>query len=434
MSIFAQAKLKNKMAQISKAPHNSDLNWFRINLTKRKELDAFRNIIINEVNEFNKKENVDSDEDNDVDCTNRRYLFPSNSSNVNGYYESIMSSIKFSCWVKCTEKELLEMLDKLNEKQITADASRKSNSGVIRVVNENDVNTLGWIINHVPQNLFRANIIPSETKPATLSVPGGVILEGELSKMRGNVNTDKFFFSVLGTKLFMVINKGDADEAVDISQEIENAKRASDIDKANNSRQWMVLRVSRGTEQALEKKIDFWKGHNESDIYFETYLPTYMKDIKRCGNVIGQRCSLFCPGYLFIRTSISELLRLESDKFWDGSSISRFLVRQSMRKNNNDNQALKISDIEMADFKFAVNSSLTNIALEADDYVDNELVRYYNPNSPFNQKIGRVLHKKDSLFLSFLPLGGIMNFTKAIKIESSQIRKLSSKELAELKA
>ena len=103
-----------------------------------------------------------------------------------------------------------------------------------------------------------------------------------------------------------------------------------------------------------------------------------------------------------------------------------------MRKNNNESQALRISDAEMADFKFAVNSNLTNIVLDAEDYVDNELVRYYNPNSPFNQKIGRVLHKGDCLYLSFLPLGGIMNFTKAIKIESSQIRKLSSKELAEL--
>lgn len=422
------------MTQISKALNNSELNWFRINLTKRKELDAFRNIIIDKVNDYNQKEDADSDEETDVDCIKRRYLFPSNSNNVNGYYESIMSSIKFSCWVKCTEEELLKMLDELNDNQITADASRKSNSGVIRVVNENEVNTLGWIINHAPQNLFRANTIPTEAKHATLSVPGGVILEGELSKMRGNVNTDKFFFSVLGTDLFMVINKGDADEAVDISQEIENAKRANNIDKANNSRQWMVLRITRGSEQSLEKKIEFWKENNESDVCIETYLPTYIKDIKRCGNIIGQRKALFCPGYLFIHTSISELLRLESDKFWDGPSISRFLVRQSMRKNNNESQALKISDAEMADFKFAVNSNLTNVALDAEDYIDNELVRYYNPDSPFNQKIGRVLHKKDGLYLSFLPLGGIMNFTKAIKIESSQIRKLSNKELAELNA
>ncbi|MEE1062838.1 MAG: hypothetical protein UH071_04155, partial [Paludibacteraceae bacterium] len=111
---------------------------------------------------------------------------------------------------------------------------------------------------------------------------------------------------------------------------------------------------------------------------------------------------------------------------------SRLLVRQSMRKNNNESQALKISDAEMADFKFAVNSNLTNVVLDAEDYVDNELVRYYNPGSPFNQKIGRVLHKGETLYLSFLPLGGIMNFTKAIKIESSQIRKLSNKELTEL--
>lgn len=420
------------MAQISKAQYNSELNWFRVNLTKRKELDAFRNIIIDKVNDYNQKEDADCEEDTDVDCLRRRYLFPSNSSNVNGYYESIMSNIKFSCWVKCTEKELLEMLDELNDSQITADASRKSNSGVIRVVNENEVNTLSWIINNVPQNLFRANSIPSETKPATLSVTGGVILEGELSKMRGNVNTDKFFFSVLGTNLFMVINKGDADEVVDISQEIENAKKANDNDKANKTRHWMVLRVSRGTEQSLEKRLELWKENNESDICFETYLPTYIKDIKRCGNIIGQRKALFCPGYLFIHTSISEILRIESDKLWDGTTISRFLVRQSMRKNNNESHALKISDAEMADFKFAVNSNLTNVALDAEDYVDNELVRYYNPESPFNQKIGRVLHKGDNLYLSFLPLGGIMNFTKAIKIESSQIRKLSSKELAEL--
>ena len=422
------------MAQISKALYNSGLNWFRINLTKRKELDAFRNIIIDKINDYNKKDDADCDEETDVDCTKRRYLFPSNTSNVNGYYESIMSNIKFSCWVKCAEDELAEMLDVLNGQQITADASRKSNSGTIRVIDENEVNTLGWIINHAPQNLFRANSIPSETKPATLAVPGGVILDGELSKMRGNVNTDKFFFSVLGTNLFMVINKGDADEIVDLSQEIENAKKANDNDKANKARQWMVLRVSRGSEQSLEKRLELWKDQNESDVCFESYLPTYMKDITRCGNIIGQRKALFCPGYLFIHTSISELLRIESDKLWDGPLISRFLVRQSMRKNNNDSQALKISDAEMADFKFAVNSNLTNIALEAEDYVDNELVRYYNPNSPFNQKIGRVLHKKDSLYLSFLPLGGIMNFTKAIKIESSQIRKLSNKELAELKA
>ncbi|MBP5705385.1 MAG: hypothetical protein J6X12_11935 [Paludibacteraceae bacterium] len=420
------------MAQISKALNNSELNWFRINLTKRKELDAFRNIIIDKVNKYNQKEDAESDEETDVDCIKRRYLFPSNTSNINGYYESIMSNIKFSCWVKCTEDELLEMLDELNDNQITADASRKSNSGVIRVVNETDVNTLNWIIKHAPQNLFRANTIPAETKHATLSVPGGVILEGELSKMRGNVNTDKFFFSVLGTDLFMVINKGDAEEVVDISQEIENAKKASDIDKANNSRQWMVLRVSRGSEQSLEKKIELWKKNNDSGVCVETYLPTYIKDIKRCGNIIGQRKALFCPGYLFIHTSIADILRIESDKLWDGSFISRLLVRQSMRKNNNESQALKISDAEMADFKFAVNSNLTNIALDAEDYVDNELVRYYNPGSPFNQKIGRVLHKGETLYLSFLPLGGIMNFTKAIKIESSQIRKLSNKELAEL--
>lgn len=420
------------MAQNSKAPYNSGLNWFRVNLTKRKELAAFRNIIIDKITDFNKKEDADCDEETDVDCIRRRYLFPSNSSNVNGYYESIMSNIKFSCWVKCAENELLEILDDLNSSQITADASRKSNSGVIRVVSENEVNTLGWIINNVPQNLFRANTIPTETKPATLCVPGGVVIEGELSKMRGNVNTDKFFFSVLGTNLFMVINKGDADEVVDISQEIENAKKANDNDKANKARHWMVLRASRGSEQSLEKSLELWKEHNESDICFETYLPTYIKDIKRCGNIIGQRKALFCPGYLFIHTSISEILRIESDRLWDGPTISRFLVRQSMRKSNNESQALRISDAEMADFKFAVNSNLTNIVLDAEDYVDNELVRYYNPNSPFNQKIGRVLHKGDCLYLSFLPLGGIMNFTKAIKIESSQIRKLSSKELAEL--
>ena len=420
------------MAQISKALNNSELNWFRINLTKRKELDAFRNIIIDKVNDYNQKEDADCDEETDVDCIKRRYLFPSNTSNVNGYYESIMSNIKFSCWVRCTEDELLEMLDELNDKQITADASRKSNSGVIRVVNENDVNTLGWIINHAPQNLFRANAMPTETKHATLSVPGGVILEGELSKMRGNVNTDKFFFSVLGTDLFMVINKGDAEEVVDISQEIENAKRANDNDKANKARQWMVLRVTRGSEQSLEKKIELWKENNDSDVCVETYLPTYIKDIKRCGNIIGQRKALFCPGYLFIHTSIADILRIESDKHWDGSFISRLLVRQSMRNNNNESQALKISDAEMADFKFAVNSNLTNVVLDAEDYVDNELVRYYNPGSPFNQKIGRVLHKGETLYLSFLPLGGIMNFTKAIKIESSQIRKLSNKELTEL--
>ncbi|MEE0085523.1 MAG: hypothetical protein UE068_14965, partial [Paludibacteraceae bacterium] len=182
------------MAQDSKAPYNSGLNWFRVNLTKRKELAAFRNIIIDKITDFNQKEDADCDEDTDVDCIRRRYLFPSNSSNVNGYYESIMSNIKFSCWVKCAENELLEILDDLNSSQITADASRKSNSGVIRVVSENEVNTLGWIINNVPQNLFRANTIPTETKPATLCVPGGVVIEGELSKMRGNVNTDKFFF------------------------------------------------------------------------------------------------------------------------------------------------------------------------------------------------------------------------------------------------
>ncbi|MEE1062580.1 MAG: hypothetical protein UH071_02850, partial [Paludibacteraceae bacterium] len=306
------------MAQISKALNNSELNWFRINLTKRKELDAFRNIIIDKVNDYNQKEDADCDEETDVDCIKRRYLFPSNTSNVNGYYESIMSNIKFSCWVRCTEDELLEMLDELNGKQITADASRKSNSGVIRVVNENDVNTLGWIINHAPQNLFRANAMPTETKHATLSVPGGVILEGELSKMRGNVNTDKFFFSVLGTDLFMVINKGDAEEVVDISQEIENAKRANDNDKANKARQWMVLRVTRGSEQSLEKKIELWKENNDSDVCVETYLPTYIKDIKRCGNIIGQRKALFCPGYLFIHTSIADILRIESDKHWDG--------------------------------------------------------------------------------------------------------------------
>ena len=149
------------MAQDSKAPYNSGLNWFRVNLTKRKELAAFRNIIIDKITDFNKKEDADCDEDTDVDCIRRRYLFPSNSSNVNGYYESIMSNIKFSCWVKCAENELLEILDDLNSSQITADASRKSNSGVIRVVSENEVNTLGWIINNVPQNLFRANTIPT---------------------------------------------------------------------------------------------------------------------------------------------------------------------------------------------------------------------------------------------------------------------------------
>lgn len=432
------------MTQNSKATNDSGLNWFRINLSKRKELEAFRKIITEKINGFNANRTGDCIVDGKEifsDHHDRSYLFPSNINNVNGYFDSIMSNIKFSCWVKCTEEELLDILNVLNEKDIISDVARKSNSGSIRVANENEINTLRWIIEYAPQNLFRANVVPSDTKPATIIVPGDVIVEGELSKMRGKVETDKFYFSVLGTTLFMVISKGIANEAIDFSQELENARKNKALDEANNIRQWMVLRASHGAEQNLEEKLSRWKEYKENhpetkeepEIVFETYLPMFLKDVKRGNKIIGQRKALFCPGYLFIYTSISELLRIEIDRYWDGFAISRLLVRQSMRKGKSESKALTISDRQMADFKFIVDSNLTNIALEAEDYIDKEYVRFFDKDSAFNQKIGQVLHKGNDLYITFFNLEGIMRYTKAIKIESSQIRKLTEREIAELK-
>lgn len=422
------------MAKISKATYDLETNWYRVNLAKRRQSDAFRNIIIEKINGYNK--GLVSDVDDSIDnYIERRYLFPSNNSNINGYYESIMDSIKFSCWVKCSESELLEILDELSNNEVIADASRKSNSGVIRTVDENEINTLRWIIEYAPQNLFRTAVKPTDTKPATLNVPGGVVLEGELSKMRGKVDTDKFYFSVMDTTLFMVISKGSADESIDLAKEIEDAKKAKAGDIANKTKRWMVLRASHGSEQYLEGKLNKWKSYNESDVEFETYLPLYIKDIKKSGKIIGQRKSVFCPGYLFIHASANDINRIESSKFWDGFPISKLLVRESNRKRDKQqNSALTISDVDMDNFKFAVDSNLTNVPLDADDYIDNEYVRYFNAESPFNNKIGKILHKGDNLYLSFLPLGGIMTFTKALKIESSQIRKLTSKEIAEINA
>ncbi len=423
------------MTQSPKAM-DSGLCWFRLNLTKRKELAAFRNTVIEKINDINKGiVNLEDDSDDNV-LQSRHYIFPSNDNNIDGYYDSIMSNIKFSCWVKCTEEELLDILGKLNAHNVVADASRKSNSGVIRVMDENEINTLKWIINTTPANLYRANCIPKDAIPARLPVQGGVIIDGHLTKMRGKVETDKFFFNVLDNTLFVVINKGTAEEVVDLSQEIENAKKANISNKTNNERHWMVLRVSRGQELTLEEKIVNWKEDVKEELsegfQFETFLPTYMKEIKRNDRIIGQRKSLLCPGYIFIHTSIIELLFLETHKSWDGSFISRLLVRQSMRKDGYSSKALIISEREMNDFKFAVNSNLTNIELESDDYVDNELVKYYKPGDPFNQKIGRILHKGNDLYLTFLPIGG-MKVTNGFRIESSQIRKLTSKEKAELK-
>ncbi len=430
------------MTQFSKAPNNSYLKWYRINLSKRKGFSAFRNIITEKINAINEKESntIDSISDDsdksDFYYNNRCYLFPSSNSDIDGYYESIMSNFKFSCWVKCTEEELLDILNELNRQEISADASRKSNSGIIRVMDENEINTLKWIINSTPANLYRANGIPADGVPARLPVQGGVIIDGYLTKMRGKVETDKFYFPVFDNTLFVVINKGTAEEAVDLSLEIESAKKANNSNKINNERHWMVLRLSRGQELPLEEKLIKWKDAAKDDLkegfQLETFLPTYMKEIKRNDKVIGQRKSLLCPGYMFIHTSINELCTIEVHKSWDRSFITRLLVRQSMRKDGIASKALFISDREMNDFKFAVNSNLTNIELESDDYVDNELVKYYKPGNPFHQKIGRVLHKGDALFLTFLPIGG-MKVANGIPIDSSQVRKLSAKEKAELK-
>lgn len=431
------------MTQFSKALNDSELNWFRINLTKRKELNAFRNIISATINAINERLFVNietfNDEEDDstyVECSKRSCLFPSNAADVDGYYDSIMANIKFSCWVKCTEEELLGILKDLNENDITSDAARKSNSGVIRIIEDSEVGTLKWIVDYTPHNLFRTNTVTGETKPATLNLPSGSILAGELGKMRGKVETDKFYFTLLGEKYFIVINKGVANEAVDLSQEIENAKKAKGKDKTNNERRWMVLRASRGSEIKLEQRIDAWKGakkeKGEEDVFLETYLPMYVKDVKRNDRIIGQRKALYCPGYLFIHTSISDLIRLECDKSWDGTMISRFLVRQSMRKNFDVNQALTISENDMTNFKFAVDSNIGNVSLDSEDYVDNEYVRYIHPGSAFNQCVGKVLHKGDQLYLTFLPIG-LMTVTQAIKIESSEIRKLTNAEKAELK-
>lgn len=426
------------MTEFSKAIIESELSWFRINLTKRRELDAFRNTIIAKVNAINEVlvTNDNCDDDAYVEYNKRSYLFPSSVSDVDGYYESIMNSIKFSCWVKCTEEELKEILNELNENEVSSDASRKSNSGVIRVVDDSEVGTLRWIINYTPQNLYRANVSTYDTKPATLNLPGGTVLSGELGKMRGKVDTDKFFFTLLGEKYFVIINKGVANETVDLTQEIERAKKVKNKEKINNERHWMVLRVSRGSEIKLMQKIESWKedrkDREEDDIFFETYLPMFVKDVKRNDKIIGQRKALYCPGYLFINTSILDLINLECDKMWDGTPISRFLVRQSMRKSSEVSRALTISDADMTNFMFAADSNLGNVTLDADDYVDDEYVRYFHPGKPFNQCVGKVLHKGDKLYLTFLPIG-LMTVTQAIQIDSSEIRKLSNKEKAELK-
>ncbi len=429
------------MAQLSEAENNNIIKWYRINLTKRKELTAFRNIVTRIIEDLNKNE-ITSDDEETVyaDCYKRQYLFPSNSSNVAGYYETIMTNIRLSCWVRCTENELLEILKELNDKNITSDASRKSNSGTIRVTDDSEINTLRWIINQMPQNLVRVNDIPEGTSKALLPVPGGVLLEGDLSKKRGKVDTDKFYFSVLGINLLMIVSKGDAEIVGDLAKEIEEIKKANANDKENKAVHWMALRATRGSEQTLEDRINRWKSNDESSVYIETYLPFYLAEVKKGSKSTVQRKALYCPGYLFIRTSITDLLKIETDKYWDGAAISRYLVRQSMRRKKGHagkmdkeaQQALKISDKEMESFKFAVDSNLSNVPLDAEDYLDNELVKYYNPGNAFHQMLGHVLHKSDGLYLAFV-FSGIMKNAKAIKIESSQIRKLSNKELAELK-
>lgn len=432
------------MTQFSKAINESELNWYRVNLTKRKELDAFRNIIIEKVNAINtdlfgnNAEFVGDEDKTDVDDNKRSFLIPSNSTDVDGYYEAIMNNIKFSCWVKCTEEELNGMLNELNSKQITADASRKSNSGTIRVADENEVNTLRWIITHKPQNLFRVSATPKEAVHATLVVQGGVVLAGKLVKMRGKVETDKFYFNVIDTTLFMIVSKGTANESGDFRQEYKDAKKAKGYDEINSERHWMVLRASRGSEQTLENRLTRWMKYKEEQsngeelgIQFETYLPIFWKEVKKgSSQATEQRKALFCPGYLFIRTSINDLLKLETDKTWDGGYISRLLVRES-RKIDITNKAMTISDRSMDDFKFIVNSNLTNITLEADDFIDKEYVRYFNKESALHQKIGQIMHKGDKLFITFCNLDGLMSYFKGTEVNSSEIRKLTKKELIE---
>lgn len=431
------------MAQFSKANNVSDLNWFRLNLTKRKGLEAFRKIIIEKVNEFNKDIDDIDDDDCEFDRQRRRYLFPSNCSNINGYYESIMSTIKFSCWVRCTQDELEETIKLLNDNNIVADASRKSNSGTIRIADENEVNTLRWIIENTPDNLYRVNAISCETKPATLVVQDDVVLMGKLCKMHGKVETDKFYFSVMGTTLFMVISKGLANEIGDLSKDLEDAKKAIAKKKINNDRNWMVLRTSHGLEQSLNEKLNRWKeekikslGEDQKDsVKFETYLPTFVKEVKRGNKKIGDRKALFCPGYLFVNTSITELTDIENElkKSWDNIYITPLLVRETMRKKDYNGKPLIIADNRMRDFQFVVSSNLNNVALEADDYIENEYVKYIGPINAFYHKIGRVLHKanSDELELIFDNLDGLMRYAKGMKIKSSEIRKLTAKELAE---
>lgn len=418
------------MTLISKAQKESELSWYRINLTKRKELEPFRKTIIHCIDEINEAEDTACCDDDIVfvDFEKRLHLFPSNVENVDGYYSQIMDSIRYSGWVKCTETELTAILEELNGSGISSDAARKSNSGVIRKTDASEIKTLKWIIENAPRNLYRSNSVPTNATLAMLPVPGDVELEGRLRKMRGKVENDKFYFSVLDLDLFMIIAKDTAEEVCDISKLIDAAKHNKEDERKNKRVQWMVIRAVRGYETRIVENLERWKESSGSDVSFETFLPICMKEVTR-NNKVSRRKALMCPGYVFIRTSISDLTKIETDKKWDGQRMYCFLLRQTK---SIDSNVLTISEREMIDFKFAVNCNLSNVSLDDEDFIDNELVKYHNPDSVFNDRVGRVAHKKDGLYLSFLPFGGVFNKIAAIKIESGHICKLSAVELAEI--
>ena len=66
-------------------------------------------------------------------------------------------------------------------------------------------------------------------------------------------------------------------------------------------------------EMLKEEKIASLGEDEKDSVKFETYLPTFVKEVKRGNKKIGERKALFCPGYLFVNTSITELTDIENE-------------------------------------------------------------------------------------------------------------------------
>ena len=266
------------------------------------------------------------------------------------------------------------------------------------------------------------NSIPSKAKECSIDYLHMKDFKGYYQKVQ-KAPIDKFYIKLLeNINIFIPVPKGTYKEPTEKKEEEKLYREKT---------RWMVLRTF--NEEKWYDILCNWNIDMADAIRIGEARPCFpfLPKRKYTDRNGVEHIKLLCHGYLFLKTTISNLPIIDRNIKYGIPNLSRAVMKS---KFDGKMRPVTINENAMTNFMFATSICSGELEYDSFDYCIDEHVVYTNSDSAFFGRVGKLSRKGKDLYIAFSignELGGNIQIP-AIKVNISNIRKLTEEEVQEL--